>query len=130
MAVESRIAAVTGANKGIGLAIGAHSIKSSTIQQALTISSPVRNLALTYHKSPLRSGPFTIYLTARSPERGSEAVKTLEQDPQLREAKVLARDGGDTTISYHALDISKRESVEQFRDFLRKEHPHGIDAVM
>jgi carbonyl reductase 1 len=69
-------------------------------------------------------------LTARSPERGSEAVKTLQNDPQLRDAKVLVQDGGNTTISYHELDISKKESIHQFRDFLKKEHPDGIDVVV
>ena len=111
MMVESRIAAVTGANKGIGLAI-------------------VRNLALDYSKSPLRSGPFLIYLTARSPERGAEAVQNLNEDPHLKKAKVLAQDGGDTTIKYHELDISKSDTIHQFRDFLKKEHPDGIDVVI
>ncbi|KAF2723050.1 NAD(P)-binding protein [Polychaeton citri CBS 116435] len=111
MAVQSRVAAVTGANKGIGLAI-------------------VRNLALEYPKSPLRSGPLLIYLTARSPERGAEAVQTLNEDTQLKNAKVLAQDGGDTTIRYHALDISQTESIQDFRDFLKSQHPEGIDFVI
>jgi carbonyl reductase 1 len=79
----------------------------------------VRNLALTYPSSPLRNGPLTIYLCARSASRGAEAVKTLENDPQLKKAKVLAQDGGDTTITFH-----------QFRNFLRKEHPDGIDVLI
>ena len=111
MMVESRVAAVTGANKGIGLAI-------------------VRNLALNYTKSPLKSGPFLIYLTARSPERGAEAVKSLNEDAQLKKAKVLAQDGGDTTIKYYELDISQSQSIHQFRDFLKIQHPDGIDIVI
>ncbi|EMC92686.1 hypothetical protein BAUCODRAFT_37592 [Baudoinia panamericana UAMH 10762] len=111
MAVHSRVAAVTGANKGIGLAI-------------------VRNLALQYPTSPMKSGPFLIYLTARSPEKGAEAVKTLHNDPQLKRAKVLAQDGGDTTITYHSLDISATKSIQDFASFLRKEHPEGIDIVV
>jgi len=110
MAAE-RVALVSGANKGIGLAI-------------------VRNLALQYPKSPLKSGSFLIYLTARSSERGSEAVETLRNDPQLKEAKVLAEHGGDTTISFHALDIGQTKSIQELRDFLKSKHPDGIDIVI
>lgn len=108
---QTRVAAVTGANKGVGLAI-------------------VRNLALEYPKSSLKSGPFLIYLTARSPERGAEAVKTLNNDPQLKSGKVLSQDGGDTTIKYHSLDISQQKSIHEFSDFLKKEHPGGIDILI
>ena len=106
-----RVAAVTGANQGIGFAI-------------------VRNLALDYASSPLKSGPFTIYLTARSPERGAQAMEDMNKDPQLKKAKVLAIDGGDTTISYHALDITSGESIRTFRDYLRQQHPSGIDVFI
>lgn len=90
----------------------------------------VRQLALQYPSSPFKSGPFLIYLTARSPERGAEAVKTLNNDAQLKEAKVLTQDGGDTTIKYHALDISDPKSIHAFTDFLKKEHPDGIDFAI
>ena len=71
-----------------------------------------------------------IYLTARSDERGAEAVKTLNEDPQLKQAKVLSQDGGDTTISFHALDISQTKSIQEFRDFLKSKHPDGLDFVI
>lgn len=93
-------------------------------------SNAVRNLALEYPSSPLKSGPFLIYLTARSAERGAEAVKTLNSDPALKKAGVLAQDGGDTTIKYHSLDISQTKSIQEFRDFLKSEHPDGIDMVV
>lgn len=100
------------------------------LEEKSTYNTTVRNLALNYTKSPLKSGPFLIYLTARSPERGAEAVETLNQDPQLKKAKVLAQDGGDTTIKYYELDITQSKSIQQFRDFLKKEHPEGIDIVI
>lgn len=90
----------------------------------------MRNLALQYPTSPLRSGPLLIYLTARSAERGEEAVKTLNADPQLKRAKVLAQDGGDTTIKYRSLDISDKTSIHAFRDFVKKTHPEGIDVLV
>ncbi len=111
MVAESKVALVTGANKGIGLAI-------------------VRQLALKYPTSPAKSGPFLIYLTARSPERGREAEKLINEDAQLKKAKVLKQDGGDTTITYYPLDISHSQSIEELRDYLKKEHPDGIDIVI
>jgi carbonyl reductase 1 len=90
----------------------------------------VRNLALTYAESPLRNGPLLIYLCARSASRGAEAVKALYNDPQLKQAKVLAQDGGDTTITFHDFDVSSSDSIHAFRDFLNKEHPDGIDVLI
>ncbi|MCJ1397431.1 hypothetical protein MMC11_000624 [Xylographa trunciseda] len=107
----SRVAVVTGANKGIGLAI-------------------VRQLALQYPKSTFNNGPFLIYLTARKKERGESALATLHQDEQLKAAKALARDGGLSEIQYHALDISQTHSIRVFADFLKDHHPQGIDFVI
>ncbi|KAK4982432.1 hypothetical protein LTR66_009266, partial [Elasticomyces elasticus] len=107
----SRVAAVTGANKGVGIGI-------------------VRNIALSYPTSPLHIGPLCIYLTARSTQRGEEALQTLHNDPQLKKAGVLAEDGGETTIKFRELDISDPASIHAFKDFLAKEHPQGIDILV
>ncbi|KAH6695674.1 carbonyl reductase [Plectosphaerella plurivora] len=108
---SSRVGVVTGANKGIGLAI-------------------VRQLALQYHKSSLASGPFTIYLTARDDTRGNEALARIQSDDQLAAAKVLSAHGGSTDIAYHALDISDSSSVGALTKFLKEKHPEGIDFVI
>ncbi|MCJ1316402.1 hypothetical protein MMC15_001723 [Xylographa vitiligo] len=108
---HSRVAVVTGANKGIGLAI-------------------VRQLALEYPKSSYNNGPFLIYLTARNQERGERALASLHQDPQLRTAQALAQDGGLSEIAFHALDISQTHSIRVFTAFLKEHHPQGIDFVI
>ncbi|KAL8759052.1 MAG: hypothetical protein Q9184_003741 [Pyrenodesmia sp. 2 TL-2023] len=107
----TRIAAVTGANKGIGLAV-------------------VRNLALQYPSSASNNGPLLIYLTARDQQRGEDAVKALQDDAQLRKAKALASDGGLASIKYHPLDISKPKSIRDFASFLEEKHPDGIDMLV
>ena len=106
-----RTALVTGANKGIGLAI-------------------VRNLALQYPSSAFNNGPLLIYLTARDQKRGEDAVATLQQDAQLNKAKALAEHGGLSTIKYHGMDISKLRSIKDMASFLKKQHPNGIDIVV
>lgn len=112
MPPPTRIAAVTGANKGIGLAI-------------------VRNLALQYRSSALNhGGPLLIYLCARDRGRGEDAVRALEGDARLKEAKALALDGGEATVRYHGLDVSRTKSILDFAAFLAREHPEGIDVVV
>ncbi|KAJ6286286.1 hypothetical protein J3E71DRAFT_374815 [Bipolaris maydis] len=107
----SRVGVVTGANKGIGLAI-------------------VRQLALQYPKSPLNNGPFLIYLTARDQSRGEAAVKNLEQDAQLKQAKALKADGGLSEIKFHLLDITSSDSIKTLADHLKQAHSEGIDFVI
>lgn len=107
----SRVGVVTGANKGIGLAI-------------------VRQLALQYPKSPLNNGPFLIYLTARDKGRGEAALKELEQDAQLKSAKALKANGGLSEIKFHALDISDSGSIKALGQHLKQAHGEGIDFII
>lgn len=126
---NSHIGIVTGANKGIGLAI-------------------VRQLALQYPRSALStnnsdkskgssSQGLLIYLTARDQGRGEAAVKFLyEEDAQLKKMGALRRGSGNESekkgwaeIRYHQLDIGDRTSVERLQNFLKKEHG-DIDFVV
>jgi len=107
----SRVGVVTGANKGIGRAI-------------------VQQLALQYPKSSLNNGPFLIYLTARDQGRGEAAVKDLEQDAALKQAKALKADGGLSEIKFHLLDITSSSSIKTLADHLKQTHGDGIDFVI
>ena len=123
-----RVAAVTGANKGIGLAIGILSV--SFYFWAKLTKGKVRNIALRYSGSALNDGPLLIYLTARDQGRGEAALQLLQTDGKLKRAKALAQDGGSTHVKYHQLDISDKASISSFCDFLKSEHPEGIDVMV
>ncbi|KAF2730503.1 carbonyl reductase [Polyplosphaeria fusca] len=107
----SRVGVVTGANKGVGLAI-------------------VRQLALQYPKSSLNNGPLLIYLTARDKARGEAALQDLLKDDQLKKSKALTADGGLSDVEYHALDIADSGSIHSFAEHLKGAHGEGIDFVI
>ena len=111
MSHPSRVAIVTGANKGIGLAI-------------------VRQLALQYPASSFNSGPLLIYLTARDKSRGEAALKEIQNDSHLARAKALTIHGGLAEVTYHALDIGDPNSISVFADYVEKTHPEGIDSLI
>jgi carbonyl reductase 1 len=69
-------------------------------------------------------------LLSRDKNRGEDALRQIQDDPQLKKAKALERDGGLSEIKYHSLDITRSESIHQFASFLEKEHPEGIDFGM
>lgn len=111
MTPYTRVGAVSGGNKGVGLAI-------------------VRQLALQYPKSSLNNGPLLIYLTARNEERGKAALESIKADPQLQQAKALRAHGGLADVKYLPLDIDSTQSINEFAAYLKKEHPEGIDFLV
>lgn len=111
MSTYSRIAAVTGSNKGVGLAC-------------------VRQLALQYPQSSFNNGPLLIYLTARNKERGEQALQSILQDPQLKKQKALRADGGLSDVQYLPLDIDNQDSIKNFANHIKEKHPEGIDILI
>jgi carbonyl reductase 1 len=111
MTTYACVGAVTGGNKGVGLAI-------------------VRQLALQYPKSPLNTGPLLIYLTARNEERGRAALESIRTDAQLQKAKALRSQGGLTDVQYLPLDIDSKKSIDDFAAKIKQTHPDGIDFLI
>ncbi|XP_040194881.1 carbonyl reductase [NADPH] 1-like [Rana temporaria] len=83
-----RVALVTGGNKGIGLAI-------------------VRALCKQFHGD--------VYLTARNPQLGEEAVQDLKKE--------------GLSPLFHQLDINDQKSIQCLRDFLKDKYG-GLDVLI
>ncbi|KAG8450357.1 hypothetical protein GDO86_002852 [Hymenochirus boettgeri] len=86
---STKVAIVTGANKGIGLAL-------------------VRSLCSQFKGD--------VYLTARNPKLGEEAVKVLKEQEGL-------------SPLFHQLDINDMQSIRTLRDFMKKKYG-GIDVLI
>ncbi|EJD40737.1 carbonyl reductase [Auricularia subglabra TFB-10046 SS5] len=110
MSTYARVAAVTGANKGIGFAI-------------------VRNLALQYPASALNTGPFLIYVLARNVARGEAALAALNVEERLLGAKVLQAQGGPVSLAFHVFDVDDEASIDAFVRNLKEKHGQ-IDIVV
>ncbi|KAL7005281.1 hypothetical protein EMMF5_005118 [Cystobasidiomycetes sp. EMM_F5] len=110
MSNYTRVALVTGANKGIGFAI-------------------VRQLALQYPKSSLNNGPLLIYLASRDSGRGKAALDAMQSDDQLTKAKALRKDGGLADVALASLDVASSQSIEDCAAMLKSKHG-SIDFVI
>jgi len=88
--MTARVFVVTGSNKGVGFAA-------------------VKALCQKVGGNDL------VYLTARSVERGAEAVKQLESD--------------GLKPRFHQLDIEDQASIDAFAQYLKKEHG-GLDVLV
>lgn len=86
--MATKVAVVTGANKGIGFAI-------------------VRGLCKRFDGA--------VYLTSRDIGRGKQAVADLEKE--------------GLHPKYHQLDITDKQSVEKFRDYIKSKY-EGIDILV
>jgi carbonyl reductase 1 len=69
-------------------------------------------------------------LTARDKTRGEAALKSLEQDAQLKQAKALKADGGLAEIKFHAFDVTDSSSVTSLAEHLHTTHAEGIDFII
>lgn len=88
-------------------------------------------MAILYPTSHFGAGkePLTLYFTARNVERGEKSLQELTQELSATGKKVLAADGGLTTLKFHQLDIDDAASRNALRDTLKKEEG-GLDLLI
>ena len=111
-ASTSKIAIVTGANQGIGYGIA-------------------RRLATLYPSSHFgsTSEPLTVYFTARNVERGQASFSELSNELSSTGSKILAKDGGLTTLKFHQLDIDDPKSRSTLKNTIQQEEG-GLDLLI
>ncbi|EME41099.1 hypothetical protein DOTSEDRAFT_74580 [Dothistroma septosporum NZE10] len=88
----------------------------------------------------MSSRPISVVVTGANRGIGYAIVEFLMNNPPVTPLDVIATarqvpdspfpDGGDTKISWHAVDISDKASISSFASGLKKSRPHGIDVLI
>jgi len=103
----TKVALVTGANKGIGYAI-------------------VRNLALNYAQRSSNIPPLIIFLAARDQNLGQKSLSEIKQE--LKSKQVLRDDGGNVDIRFLRMDLTDEQSIKDVKQVLADDD--GLDILI